>query len=671
MPSAFQLVSDYRPAGDQPDAIDRLTAGLNAGKDNQVLLGVTGSGKTFTIANVIANVNRPALVLAHNKTLAAQLCSEFRSFFPNNVVDYFISYYDYYQPEAYIAARDIYIEKEAQINEEIERLRHHATRSLFLRKDVIIVASVSCIYGLGSPKAYYDAVVSVRLNHEYDRSAFLTTLHELHYERNDIQLSPGAYRVRGEVIELFPSWDEATIRFEFFGDTLEGISRCHSVSGEVVNNLSEVSIFPATHYVVEDDLSPAIGRIKTELAARIKELNQQGLELEAKRLEKRTRYDIAMMRELGYCKGIENYSRVIENRAPGSPPDVLLDFFPDDFITIVDESHVTMPQIRGMYRGDRSRKESLVSHGFRLPSAFDNRPLTFEEFESRKKQTIYVSATPGPYELDQCVWPESITEPSVSVAWQSQDVVEQVIRPTGLVDPVITIRPIQGQVSDLIEETRQRVAVDERVLVTTLTKKSSEELTDYLVNAGFRVRYLHSDIDALERIDILHDLRVGIFDVLVGVNLLREGLDLPEVSLVAILDADKEGFLRNERSLIQTMGRAARNQNGTVILYADKLTKSIQGAQRETQRRRDKQLAYNKTHGIVPKTVTRKVRDIREADREAVQAAVQAVAKPDAEMPLPDLIQELTQKMEAAAAELNFEVAAVLRDQIEKLTQES
>ena len=661
----FQLVSDYDPSGDQPKAIAALTEGLNTGKNHQILLGVTGSGKTFTMANVIAQVNRPALVLAHNKTLAAQLCAEFRAFFPHNVVDYFISYYDYYQPEAYIAARDVYIEKSAQINDEIDRLRHHATRSLFLRNDVIIVASISCIYGLGSPKAYYDSVQLVRQNQVINRDEFLTQLNTLQYERNDIELASGRYRVRGEVVELYPSWEDSVIRFEFFGDEIEAIQLCDPVSLDTLAVLPSVSIFPATHYIVSDDLEPAIARIKTELAEQLEVLKAAGRELEAQRLQKRTAYDIAMMRELGYCKGIENYSRIVENRPPGSPPDVLLDFFPENFITIIDESHATVPQIRGMYRGDRSRKQALVDHGFRLPCAFDNRPLTFEEFDARRGQTIYVSATPGPYELGQCRWPEGVTDPSVSVAWQSPDVVEQVIRPTGLVDPVVSIRPIKGQVADLIAEAKACVAANNRVLVTTLTKKSSEELTDYLINAGFKVKYLHADIESLERLDILHDLRQGVIDIIVGVNLLREGLDLPEVALVAILDADKEGFLRNERSLIQTMGRAARNLDGQVILYADKETRSIQRAQAETQRRRHIQLAHNQRHQIIPRSVSRKMQDIRSKERAEKEAAIQSVVSTVDTVEAK--IKLLTEQMEAAATALNFEWAALLRDQIEAL----
>lgn len=662
----FKLKSDFKPMGDQPAAIKSLTTGIKNDVQNQILLGVTGSGKTFTIANVIANLNRPALVLAHNKTLAAQLCAEFREFFPENAVDYFISYYDYYQPEAYIASRDVYIEKEAQINTEIERLRHHATRSLFLRRDIIIVASVSCIYGLGSPKAYIEAVFKVSVGQIINRSTLLNQLMNIHYERNDIELDKGRFRVNGDVIDLYPVWDEYIIRFELFDDEIERIIVIHPISGEVLETPSEVDIFPATHYIVGESLEPAIKRIQAELNDQIKYFNSIGKEFEAKRIEKRTKYDIEMMREMGYCKGIENYSRHIENRAAETPADVLLDFFPDDFITIIDESHVTIPQVKGMYRGDRSRKEALVDYGFRLPSAFDNRPLTFDEFENRINQTIYVSATPGPYEMERCGQIKSLSDLGNQPKKQNPLIVEQIIRPTGLVDPSISVRPTKDQIKDLINEATIRVKRNERVLVTTLTKKMSEELTEYLEQAGLKVQWLHSDIDALERIDILHNLRSGKYDVLVGVNLLREGLDLPEVSLVLILDADKEGFLRNERSLIQTMGRAARNEQGQVIMYADKITQSMDAAINETTRRRNKQLAYNNEHNIVPKTIKKKLTDIRSQSREEVKKLNQ-IDMPDNPSDLPKLIATLTKEMHAAAERLEFEVAATLRDKIENL----
>ena len=656
----FELCSEFTPSGDQPGAIAQLTDGLKAGKDHQVLLGVTGSGKTYTIANVIANVNRPALVLAHNKTLAAQLCSEFRSFFPNDYVDYFISYYDFYQPEAYIASRDVYIEKEAQINEEIERLRHHATRSLYLHRNVIIVASVSCIYGLGSPRAYIEGILNLAVGQEISRRDLLESLHRIHYERNDIELQRGRYRVTGDVIDIYPVWDDYLIRLEFFGDEIDRIFTLHKITLDVRERPESVAIFPATHYVIGDSLEPAISRIFKELNEQTAILRKAGRELEANRIQKRTKYDIEMMREMGYCKGIENYSRHIEGRDAGTPAEVLLDFFPDDFVTIIDESHVTLPQVRGMYHGDRSRKESLISHGFRLPSAFDNRPLMFDEFTQRTGQMIYVSATPGPYELDLV----KTGEGDGVERWSGHDIVEQVIRPTGLLDPEVVVRPTEGQIPDLLEEAAARVSLGHRVLVTTLTKKMSEELTEYLDNAGLKVQYLHSEIDALARIDILHDLRVGKYDVLVGVNLLREGLDLPEVSLVVILDADKEGFLRNERSLIQTMGRAARHEQGRVILYADKLTDSMDLAISETKRRREKQMAYNLAHGITPKSVQKEISDIRDEDRKAVAAAIEPVDDPSQ---LPQHLAKLRRDMEEAAKRLDFETAAVLRDEIAKL----
>ncbi|MDA1353573.1 MAG: excinuclease ABC subunit UvrB [bacterium] len=649
----FELVSEFSPSGDQPNAIHSLVAGLNSGKPFQTLLGVTGSGKTYTIANMIKEVNRPTLVLAHNKTLAAQLCAEFRALFPNNAVEYFVSYYDYYQPEAYVAHRDLYIEKEAQINEDIERLRHSATRSLLSRRDVIIVSSVSCIYGLGTPEEYARGVITLNKGDIIPRRQFLLELEQIQYERNDIELKSGRYRVKGETIDLLPSWETNAIRLEFFGDELERIRVVHPISGEVLDDLSDVAIFPATHYVVLEGIDEPIKAIRAELKGRLAELEADNKIVEAQRLAQRTRYDLEMMREMGYCKGIENYARHLSGGQPGEPPGVLLDFFPKDFVVVVDESHVTLPQLHGMYKGDRSRKQNLVDFGFRLPSAMDNRPLKFEEFLEKVNQVVYVSATPGEYEVEV-----------------SGDIVEQIIRPTGLVDPEVDIRPSEGQVDDLLGEINKRVEKNERVLVTTVTKQFSEDLADYLSNKGVKVRYLHSDIMALERVDILHDLRVGVFDVLVGVNLLREGLDLPEVSLVAILDADKEGFLRNERSLIQTMGRAARNVEGRVVMYADVMTNSIKKAVSETNRRRAIQLAYNKEHGIVPKSTTRSVNDIRDGEREKIKALANVPSATDvAPEALPVLLAVLEKQMEEAAENLEFEVAAVLRDRINELQQ--
>lgn len=649
----FELVSEFSPSGDQPNAIKSLVAGLNDGKPFQTLLGVTGSGKTYTIANMIKEVNRPTLVLAHNKTLAAQLCSEFRELFPNNAVEYFVSYYDYYQPEAYVAHRDLYIEKEAQINEDIERLRHSATRSLLTRRDVIIVSSVSCIYGLGTPEEYARGVITVKKGDVIPRRHFLLDLEQIQYERNDIELKSGRYRVKGETIDILPSWETNAIRLEFFGDELERIRIIHPISGEILDDLEDVAIFPATHYVVLEGIDQPIKTIRAELKGRLSELESENKIVEAQRLKQRTNYDLEMMREMGYCKGIENYARHLSGGQPGEPPGVLLDFFPDDFVVVVDESHVTLPQLHGMYKGDRSRKQNLVDFGFRLPSALDNRPLKFDEFLERSNQIVFVSATPSAYEIEV-----------------SEDMVEQIIRPTGLVDPEVDIRPSVGQVDDLLGEINKRVEKNERVLVTTVTKQFSEDLADYLSNKDVKVRYLHSDISALERVDILHDLRVGEFDVLVGVNLLREGLDLPEVSLVAILDADKEGFLRNERSLIQTMGRAARNVEGRVIMYADIMTDSIKKAVRETNRRRKIQLAYNKEHGIVPKSTTRSVRDIREGERDKIKALANMPKGDDvAPQALPALIAVLEKQMEEAAENLEFEVAAVLRDRIEELKE--
>nr|6O8E_A Chain A, UvrABC system protein B [[Bacillus] caldotenax]6O8E_B Chain B, UvrABC system protein B [[Bacillus] caldotenax]6O8F_A Chain A, UvrABC system protein B [[Bacillus] caldotenax]6O8F_B Chain B, UvrABC system protein B [[Bacillus] caldotenax] len=589
----FQLVAPYEPQGDQPQAIAKLVDGLRRGVKHQTLLGATGTGKTFTISNVIAQVNKPTLVIAHNKTLAGQLYSELKEFFPHNAVEYFVSYYDYYQPEAYVPQTDTYIEKDAKINDEIDKLRHSATSALFERRDVIIVASVSSIYGLGSPEEYRELVVSLRVGMEIERNALLRRLVDIQYDRNDIDFRRGTFRVRGDVVEIFPaSRDEHSIRVEFFGDEIERIREVDALTGEVLGEREHVAIFPASHFVCrEEKMRLAIQNIEQELEERLAELRAQGKLLEAQRLEQRTRYDLEMMREMGFSSGIENYSRHLALRPPGSTPYTLLDYFPDDFLIIVDESHVTLPQLRGMYNGDRARKQVLVDHGFRLPSALDNRPLTFEEFEQKINQIIYVSATPGPYELEH-----------------SPGVVEQIIRPTGLLDPTIDVRPTKGQIDDLIGEIRERVERNERTLVTTLTKKMAEDLTDYLKEAGIKVAYLHSEIKTLERIEIIRDLRLGKYDVLVGINLLREGLDIPEVSLVAILDADKEGFLRSERSLIQTIGRAARNANGHVIMYADTITKSMEIAIQETKRRRAIQEEYNRKHGIVPRTVKKEIR---------------------------------------------------------------
>ena len=661
----FKLQSDYLPAGDQPDAIRVLTEGLKAGKKNQILLGVTGSGKTFTMANVIAQLNRPALVMAHNKTLAAQLCSEFRDFFPDNAVEYFVSYYDYYQPEAYIASRDVYIEKEAQINQEIERLRHSATRSLLSRRDVIIVASVSCIYGLGLPEDYIRGVISLHLGDVVVRRQLFLSLDKAQYERNEIELKPGRYRAKGDCIDIYPSWAEYWLRLEFFGDELDRISLIDPINGNTLEARDEIDIYPATHYVVNDQIHGAMAVIKDEMVNRVAELQAHGKELEARRLEQRTLYDLDMMAEVGYCKGIENYSRQLSHREAGTPPGVLLDFFPKDFITIIDESHVSVPQVRGMYAGDQSRKQSLIDYGFRLPSALDNRPLKFSEFDEKIGQTVYVSATPGPYEL-QVSRKSMDLDVLVPVDWTQFEVVQQIIRPTGLVDPVVTVRPTLYQIDNLLIEIHHAIDRGERTLVTTLTKAMSEELSDYLHGKGVKVCYLHSEIHSLDRIDILHDLRSGKYDVLVGVNLLREGLDLPEVSLVAIMDADKEGFLRNERALIQTMGRAARNINGTVILYADKMTDSMKNAIYETSRRRQIQLAHNQKYGIIPQSISKKISDIRDEDRRMIAEVEKRKLSVRADE-LPGLIAQLQKEMKNAAKNLEFELAAVLRDQIESL----
>ncbi|MBQ6430793.1 MAG: excinuclease ABC subunit UvrB [Oscillospiraceae bacterium] len=647
----FKLHAPYQATGDQPEAISKLTEGLRSGMKEQVLLGVTGSGKTFTMASVIANLNRPTLVLAHNKTLAAQLCSEFREFFPENAVEYFISYYDYYQPEAYIPHTDTYIEKDSSINDEIERLRHSATSSLFERRDVIVVASVSCIYGLGDPIDYKNMVISLRTGMEKNREELMKKLVEIRYERNDIEFTRNTFRVRGDTVEIYPVyWSGRAIRVEFFGDEIDRISEINAVTGVPERVVNHVAIYPASHYVASrEKLNRAIVEIEAEMEEREAWFKAHDKLLEAQRIRQRTMYDIEMLQEIGFCSGIENYSRVISGRAPGTPPMTLLDYFPDDFILFVDESHVTLPQVRAMYRGDRSRKESLVDYGFRLPSAFDNRPLTFPEFEGKIRQAVYVSATPAEFERERAA-----------------QIAEQVIRPTGLLDPEIFVRPIEGQIDDLIGECNSVVARGERVLVTTLTKKMAEDLTSYLQKAGIRVRYMHSDVAALERMEILRDLRMAKFDVLVGINLLREGLDLPEVSLVAILDADKEGFLRSETSLIQTIGRAARNAGGRVIMYADEVTDAMFAAINETNRRRGIQDAYNKAHGIVPKTIIKDVRELLEitqSESEAARADGVKMTRAERERE----IARLEKEMKAAARMMEYEYAAVLRDRIIEL----
>ncbi|CCF15960.1 MULTISPECIES: excinuclease ABC subunit UvrB [Brevibacillus] len=651
----FELVSEYTPSGDQPIAIAELVEGIKAGKRHQTLLGATGTGKTFTAAHMIAQVNKPTLVMAHNKTLAAQLAAEFREFFPNNAVEYFVSYYDYYQPEAYIPHSDTYIEKDSSVNDEIDKLRHSATSSLLERRDVIIVASVSCIYGLGSPIEYREMVLSLRTGMEKSRDEVLHRLVDIQYDRNDINFTRGTFRVRGDVLEIFPaSRSEQAIRVEFFGDEIERITEIDVLTGEILGSRDHVAIFPASHFVTrEEKMKKAVENIEQELELRLLELQAAGKLLEAQRLEQRTRYDIEMMLEMGFCSGIENYSRHLTGLPEGHPPYTLLDYFPDDFLMVIDESHMTLPQIRGMYNGDRARKDVLVEHGFRLPSARDNRPLRFEEFEKKVKQAVYISATPGVYELEH-----------------TPKMAEQVIRPTGLVDPTITVRPIKGQIDDLIGEIQATIAKDERVLVTTLTKKMSEDLTDYLKEIGIKVRYLHSDIKTIERMQILRALRLGEFDVLVGINLLREGLDLPEVSLVAILDADKEGFLRNERSLIQTIGRAARNAEGRVIMYADKMTDSMSKAIQETERRRSIQLAYNEKHGITPQTIQKAIRGVIEATKVAEEKADYLPHLDVKKMPKKDrivVIERMEEEMKEAARNLMFERAAELRDLILEL----
>ena len=649
---SFKLSSSFQPTGDQPEAIESLVQGLEAGLDEQVLLGVTGSGKTFTMANVIARLNRPTLVLAHNKTLAAQLCSEFKEFFPENAVEYFVSYYDYYQPEAYIPHTDTFIEKDCSINDEIERLRHSATSSLFERRDVIVVASVSCIYGLGDPIDYANMVISLRPGQTRSLDELLRKLVEIRYERNDIAFERNMFRVRGDTVEIFPAYsNDKAIRVEFFGDEVDRISEVNVVTGSVTRILNHAAIYPASHYVTtKEKLAAAIERIRTECDARVKWFEENNKLIEAQRIRQRTDYDIEMMQELGYCSGIENYSRVISDRAPGSPPMTLLDYFPKDFLLFVDESHVTLPQVRAMYRGDRARKESLVEYGFRLPSAFDNRPLKFDEFTDRIHQRIYVSATPGEYEKER-----------------AGQIVEQIIRPTGLLDPEIFVRPVEGQIDDLIGEINKKIGKNQRVLVTTLTKKMAEDLSSYLGNAGIRCRYLHHDIGTIERMEIIRDLRLREYDVLVGINLLREGLDIPEVGLVAILDADKEGFLRSETSMIQTVGRAARNADSYVIMYADTITPSMRACIDETNRRRAKQIAYNDAHGITPKTIVKSVRDLIEISSEPTAAAPKAHGVKMTEREKKELIDKLESQMRKAAQMLEYEIAAQLRDEIIRL----
>ncbi|WP_326931679.1 excinuclease ABC subunit UvrB [Enterococcus avium] len=652
--NTFDLHSKYQPAGDQPEAITQLAEGIVDGKKAQILLGATGTGKTYTISNVIKEVNKPTLIIAHNKTLAGQLYGEFKEFFPNNAVEYFVSYYDYYQPEAYVPSSDTYIEKDSSINDEIDKLRHSATSALLERNDVIVVASVSCIFGLGSPKEYLEQVVSLRVGMEMDRNQLLRNLIDIQFERNDIDFQRGRFRVRGDVVEIFPaSRDERALRVEFFGDEIERIREVDALTGEITGETEHVAIFPATHFLTnEGHMEVAISNIQKELEDRLEVLRNDNKLLEAQRLEQRTNYDIEMLREMGYTSGIENYSRHMDGRKEGEPPYTLIDFFPEDFLLVVDESHVTMPQVRGMYNGDRARKQMLVDYGFRLPSALDNRPLRLEEFEERVNQIVYVSATPGPYEHEE-----------------TDTVVEQIIRPTGLLDPVIEVRPIMGQIDDLVGEINERSERNERVFVTTLTKKMSEDLTDYFKELGIKVKYLHSDIKTLERTEIIRDLRLGKFDVLVGINLLREGLDVPEVSLVAILDADKEGFLRSERSLVQTIGRAARNSEGKVIMYADKVTDSMQRAMDETSRRRSIQEQYNEEHGIVPKTIIKEIRDLISISKVADDTESYDATSFDelSKSERKELIAKMEDEMREAAKTLDFETAAALRDTILEL----
>lgn len=660
MKDKFELVSKYSPQGDQPAAIEMLVEGIKEGKEMQTLLGATGTGKTFTVSNVIQKINKPTLVIAHNKTLAGQLYSEFKEFFPNNAVEYFVSYYDYYQPEAYVPSTDTFIEKDASINDEIDKLRHSATSSLFERKDVIIIASVSCIYGLGSPEEYREMVVSLRTGMEIDRNALLHRLVDIQYERNDIAFQRGTFRVRGDVVEIFPaSRDEHCVRVEFFGDEIDRIREVDALTGEITGEREHIAIFPASHFVTrEEKMRIAIQNIETELEERLKELREDEKLLEAQRLEQRTRYDLEMMREMGFCSGIENYSRHLTLRPSGATPYTLMDYFPEDFLLVVDESHVTLSQIRGMFNGDQARKQVLVDHGFRLPSAKDNRPLRFEEFEKKVHQSIFVSATPGPYELEH-----------------TPEMVQQIIRPTGLLDPTVEVRPIEGQIDDLIGEIQERVKKNERVLITTLTKKMSEDLTDYLKEIGIKVQYLHSEVKTLERIEIIRELRMGKYDVLVGINLLREGLDIPEVSLVTILDADKEGFLRSERSLIQTMGRAARNANGHVIMYADRITNSMELAINETRRRREIQEKYNEEHGIMPQTIQKDIRDSIRATHVAEEGEEykEDLAPSLANLPKKERLKvmaSMEKEMKEAAKALDFERAAELRDLLLELKAE-
>ncbi|MCZ4247836.1 excinuclease ABC subunit UvrB [Bacillus amyloliquefaciens] len=660
MKDRFELVSKYQPQGDQPQAIEKLVKGIQEGRKHQTLLGATGTGKTFTVSNLIKEVNKPTLVIAHNKTLAGQLYSEFKEFFPNNAVEYFVSYYDYYQPEAYVPQTDTFIEKDASINDEIDKLRHSATSSLFERRDVIIIASVSCIYGLGSPEEYREMVVSLRPEMEIERNELLRKLVDIQYARNDIDFQRGTFRVRGDVVEIFPaSRDEHCIRVEFFGDEIERIREVDALTGEILGDRDHVAIFPASHFVTRaEKMEKAILNIEQELEERLKVMHENGKLLEAQRLEQRTRYDLEMMREMGFCSGIENYSRHLTLRPPGSTPYTLLDYFPDDFMIVVDESHVTIPQVRGMFNGDQARKQVLVDHGFRLPSALDNRPLRFEEFEKHMHNIVYVSATPGPYEIEH-----------------TPEMIEQIIRPTGLLDPLIDVRPIEGQIDDLIGEIQTRIERNERVLVTTLTKKMSEDLTDYLKEIGIKVNYLHSEIKTLERIEIIRDLRLGKHDVLIGINLLREGLDIPEVSLVAILDADKEGFLRSERSLIQTIGRAARNAEGRVIMYADKITHSMEIAINETKRRREQQERFNEIHGITPQTINKEIRDVIRAtqaaeDKEEYKTKAAPKLAKMTKKERQKVVEQMEHEMKEAARALDFERAAELRDLLLELKAE-
>ncbi|UQU60874.1 excinuclease ABC subunit UvrB [Lactococcus petauri] len=646
----FDLVSKYEPAGDQGQAIETLVENIENGEKAQILRGATGTGKTYTMSQVIARTNKPTLVMAHNKTLAGQLYSEFKEFFPNNAVEYFVSYYDYYQPEAYVPSSDTYIEKDSSVNDEIDKLRHSATSSLLERNDVIVVASVSCIYGLGSPKEYQDSVVSLRPGLEISRDKLLNDLVGIQFERNDIDFQRGRFRVRGDVVEVFPaSRDEHAFRVEFFGDEIDRIREIEALTGQVLGEVDHLAIFPATHFMTNDDrMEESIAKIEAELQQQLKVFRSEGKLLEAQRLEQRTNYDIEMLREMGYCNGVENYSRHMDGRTEGEPPFTLLDFFPDDFMIMIDESHMTMGQVKGMYNGDRARKDMLVNYGFRMPSALDNRPLRREEFESHVHQIVYVSATPGDYEMEQ-----------------TETIVEQIIRPTGLLDPIVEVRPMMGQIDDLLGEINARVEKDERVFVTTLTKKMAEDLTSYFKEMGVKVKYMHSDIKTLERTEIIRDLRLGVFDVLVGINLLREGIDVPEVSLVAILDADKEGFLRNERGLIQTIGRAARNSNGRVIMYGDNITQSMQRAMDETSRRREIQMAYNEKHGIVPQTIKKEIRDLisitkRTESGEVEEISAEAMTKKERKA----LLKKLEKEMAEAAGALDFESAAQLRDMI-------